>query len=75
MILTEFLHDGTLIKHYSDKNVMPYIDNDGSIVAPIGYGEKYFNAQTGELMERYEVNRYEESLRMPKKILTWDDVN
>ena len=59
----------------SDKNVMPYIDNDGSVVAPIGYGEKYFNAQTGELMERYELNRYEESLRMPKKILTWDDVN
>lgn len=22
MILTEFLNDGTLIKHYSDKNVM-----------------------------------------------------
>lgn len=22
MILTEFLHDGTLIKHYSDKGVM-----------------------------------------------------
>ena len=59
----------------SDKNVMPYTDSDGSLVAPIGYGEKYFNAQTGELMERYEVNRYEESLRMPKKILMWDDVN
>ena len=59
----------------SDKNVMPYTDSDGSLVAPIGYGEKYFNAQTGELMERYELNRYEETLRMPKKILTWDDVN
>ena len=57
----------------SDKNVLPYIDSDGSEVWPIGYGERYFNAQTGELMERYELNRYEDSLRMPK-ILTWDDV-
>lgn len=57
----------------SDKNVLPYIDSDGSEVWPIDYGERYFNAQTGELMERYELNRYEDSLPMPK-ILTWDDV-
>ncbi|MBR5289017.1 MAG: hypothetical protein IKU34_10585 [Clostridia bacterium] len=59
----------------SKENVMPYIDKDGDNVIPETYKEYYFNAQTGELMERYEVNRYEESLRMPKKILTWDDVN
>ena len=59
----------------SNENVLPYDDGDGNNVLPIGYGERYFNAQTGELMERYELNRYENSLRMPKKILTWDDVN
>ena len=56
-----------------EKHVMPYEDSDGSIVHPIGYREYYFNAQTGEMMEYYEINRYEDSLRMPK-ILTWDDV-
>lgn len=57
----------------SDKNVLPYTDSNGSLVWPEGYGEYYFSAQTGERLKRYELNRYEESLRMPK-ILTWDDV-
>ena len=56
-----------------EKHVMPYEDSDGTIVAPTGYGDYYFNAQTGEMMEYYELNRYEESLPMPK-ILTWEDV-
>ena len=56
-----------------EKHVMPYVDRDGDTVAPIGYHEYYFNAQTGEMMESYQLNRYEDSLRMPK-ILTWDDV-
>lgn len=56
-----------------DKHVMPYEDTDGTIVAPIGYYEHYFNAQTGELMEYYELNRYEVSLYMPE-VLTWEDV-
>lgn len=59
----------------SDKNVMPYTDSDGSVVAPIGYGELYFSAQTGEMLEHYAIDYTEDSLRMPKKILTWDDVN
>lgn len=57
----------------SDKNVMLYEDSDGNLVAPIGYGEYYFSAQTGEMLERYEVNRYEESLSLPE-IFTWSDV-
>ena len=56
-----------------EKHVMPYVDRDGYTVAPIGYHEYYFNAQTGEMMESYQLNRYEDSLRMPK-VLTWDDV-
>jgi len=56
-----------------EKHVMPYVDRDGDTVAPIGYHEYYFNAQTGEMMEYYELNRYEEALPMPQ-ILTWDDV-
>ena len=59
----------------NDKKVMPYIAKDGRLVSPNTYGEYYFNAQTGEMMETYTLNRYEDSLRMPKKILTWDDVN
>ncbi len=35
----------------------------------------YFNAQTGDMLERYAITARENSLRMPKKILTWDDVN
>lgn len=56
-----------------EKHVMPYVDRDGYTVAPEGYHEYYFNAQTGEMMESYQLNRYEDSLRMPK-VLTWDDV-
>ena len=59
----------------NDKKVMPYIAKDGRLVSPNTYGEYYFNAQTGEMMETYTLNRYEEALRMPKKILTWSDVN
>lgn len=55
------------------KNVLPYTDKSGDLVHPEGYGEYYFSAQTGERLKRYELSRYEESLRMPK-ILTWDDV-
>ena len=56
-----------------EKHVMPYEDSDGTIVAPTGYRDYYFNAQTGEMMNYYALNRYEDSLPMPK-ILTWDDV-
>ena len=56
-----------------EKHVMPYVDRAGDLVHPEKYREYYFNAQTGEMMEDYEINRYEASLRMPK-ILTWDDV-
>lgn len=59
----------------SDKKVMPYTGKDGETVVPEAYREYYFNAQTGELMEQYAVNAREDALRMPEKILTWDDVN
>lgn len=59
----------------SKEDVMPYMDKDGDNVIPEEYKEYYFNAQTGKMMESYTINRYEDSLRMPKEILTWDDVN
>lgn len=57
----------------NEEKVMPYIGKDGGTVVLEGYKEYYFNAQTGEMLERYELNRYEESLRMPE-IITWSDV-
>lgn len=57
----------------SDKNVLPYTDEDGTVVAPIGYDEYYFNAQTGEMLETYSISATEYGLPMPK-VLTWDDV-
>ena len=59
----------------SDKNVMAYINEEGDISRPRGYKEYYFSAQTGEMLEHYAIDYTEDSLRMPKKILTWDDVN
>lgn len=59
----------------SDEKIMPYTGKDGRLVSPNSYGEYYFNAQTGEMMKRYTVNRLEEALHMPEKILTWNDVN
>lgn len=57
----------------SDVNVMTYVDEDGDVCWPIGYGEYYFNAQTGEMMEQYAVSAREDALPMPK-ILKWSDV-
>lgn len=58
----------------SEKNVLAYINEDGDISWPKGYGEYYFNAQTGEMLEHYALSPTEDSLYMPE-ILTWDNVN
>lgn len=57
----------------SDKNVLPYQEDDGTVVWPTGYGEHYFSAQTGELLKTYRLSAGEDALPMPQ-ILTWSDV-
>ena len=63
MILTEFLHDGTLIKHYSDKNVMLLQVESG-----IKYSDpvdlvpcRYTYEETEELIETDELIETEET--------------
>lgn len=58
----------------SEKNVLPHINEDGDLFWPLGYGEYYFNAQTGEMLKHYALSPTEDSLYMPE-IVTWDDVN
>ena len=58
----------------SDKNVMGYYDEkEGGFFSPQGYGDYYFSAQTGEMLEQYAISPGEDALRMPE-ILTWSDV-
>ena len=58
----------------SDKNVMGYYDEkEGGFFSPQGYGDYYFSAQTGEMLEQYAISPVEDALRMPE-ILTWSDV-
>ena len=58
----------------SDKNVMGYYDEkEGGFFSPQGYGDYYFSAQTGEMLEQYAISPAEDALRMPV-ILTWSDV-
>lgn len=58
----------------SDKNVMRYFDEEeGGFFSPQGYGDYYFSAQTGKMIEQYAVSPAEDALRMPET-LTWSDV-
>ena len=56
MILTEFLHDNTLIKHYSDKGVMLLQNETGMKYAdPIDiYPCPYTYSETEELIKDEE---------------------
>ena len=62
MILTEFLNDDTLIKHYSDKGVMLLQNETGMKYAePIDiYPCPYTYVETEELIEVEEVIEEEE---------------
>lgn len=57
MILTEFLNDNTLIKHYSDKGVMLLQNETGAKYSdPIDiYPCPYTYSETDELIETEEV--------------------
>ena len=61
MILTEFLNDNTLIKHYSDKGVMLLQNETGMKYAePIDiYPCPYTYVETEELIEVEEENEEE----------------
>lgn len=61
MILTEFLNDNTLIKHYSDKGVMLLQNETGMKYAePIDiYPCPYTYVETEELIEVEEGNEEE----------------
>lgn len=71
MILTEYLNNGTLIKHYSDKGVM-LLQNETGIkysdpvdVVPCAYTY----TETDELIEGDEEITGEEFLEMVKEVL------
>ncbi|MEG1891848.1 MAG: hypothetical protein RR301_10535 [Clostridia bacterium] len=60
----------------SDAKVLPYADPkdaDGSISVPAGYGNLYYNAQTGEMLQTVTLTQNDRPLPM-LAILTWEDV-
>ena len=71
MILTEFLHDGTLIKHYSDKGVLLLQVETGIKYAdPVDVVPcRYTYEETDELIDKDEEITDEELITMIEEIL------
>lgn len=71
MILTEYLHDGTLIKHYSDKDVMLLQVETGLKYAdPVDVVPcRYTYEETDELIEGEGEISGDEFLSMVKEVL------
>lgn len=65
MILTEYLNDGTLIKHYSDKGVMLLQVETGAMYTdPVDVVPcRYTYVETDEVAEEIEVNPNEATIR------------
>lgn len=57
-----------------EKKLMPYVDKDGATLYPIGYGEYYFNAQTGDMIDMPKNERNDALLPVAYDVLTWDEV-
>lgn len=57
-----------------EKKVMPYETEDGTTFYPSAYGEYYFNAQTGEMIDMRLDKQNNEILPNAYKVLSWDDV-
>lgn len=57
-----------------EKKLMPYVDEDGATLYPIGYREYYFNAQTGDMIDIPKNERNDAILPNAYKVLSWDDV-
>jgi len=56
-----------------EKELMPFVDEDGATLYPIGYREYYFNAQTGDMIDMPKKN-HDDALPNAYRVLTWDDV-
>ncbi|MBQ7886093.1 MAG: hypothetical protein IJ313_04275 [Clostridia bacterium] len=56
------------------KAVMPYETKDGDTFYPSAYGEYYFNAQTGDMIDMPKNERNDALLPAAYDVLTWDDV-
>ena len=71
MIKTEFLNDGTLIKHYSDKGVMLLQVETGDMYSdPVDVVPcRYTYEETDELIDGDEEIDGEEFLAMVKEVL------
>lgn len=71
MIKTEYLNDGTLIKHYSDKGVMLLQNETGAKYSePIDLVPcQYTYSETDELIEGEEEVTGDEFLTMVKEIM------
>ena len=71
MILTEFINDGTLIKHYSDKGVMLLQVETGAMYSdPVDLVPcRYTYTETTEVAEPEEEISGEEFLTMVQEVL------
>lgn len=71
MILTEYLNDGTLIKHYSDKGVMLLqVETGVKYADPVDLVPcRYTYEETDELIDGDEEIDGEEFLAMVKEVL------
>jgi hypothetical protein len=65
MILTEYLNDGTLIKHYSDKGVMLLqVETGAKYADPVDVVPcRYTYEETDEVAEEIEANPDEATIR------------
>lgn len=64
---------GGYTEDLSEEHVMPYVEEEGNLVHPEPYGDYFFNAQTGELMEvRLDKHNNWHPPLMPD-VITWAD--